>query len=61
MSISFFPLGVVFSSSAAINTGLAAVVPVGGTPTTASLVQYVVNYTGPTGPAYITRDAVRVQ
>lgn len=61
MSISFFPLGVVFSSSAAINAGLAATIGAGGIPATASLAEYVVNYAGPTGSAYITRNAVRVQ
>jgi len=57
MSISFFPQGIPFSSSLAVSASFALKVSPGGFPATASLAEYVTNYIGPTGPAYITVNA----
>jgi hypothetical protein len=59
MAISFFPLGVEFSSSFAINGSFAVTTSLGGFPQTASLAEYVSNYIGPTGPAYETVTLLR--
>lgn len=57
MSIAFFPQGIPFSSSVAISSSFALTVSTGGFPATASLAEYVTNYIGPTGPAYVTVNA----
>ena len=49
MTILFFPLGIPFSSSFAISASLARST-LAGTPSTASVAEYVINYTGPVGP-----------
>jgi hypothetical protein len=59
MAISFFPLGVQFSSSFAINGSFTVATSVDGFPQSASLAEYVSNYTGPTGPTYETVTLLR--
>lgn len=59
MPISFFPLGMQFSSSVAISGSFAVTTSLGGFPQTASLAEYVSNYTGPTGPTYETVTLLR--
>jgi hypothetical protein len=59
MAFSFFPLGMPFSSSYAINASFAVTTSLGGFPQTASLAEYVVNYIGPTGSAYETVTLLR--
>lgn len=54
MTISFFPLGIPFSSSFAISASFVLNTSTGGFPQTASLAEYVSNYIGPTGSAYTT-------
>lgn len=54
MSIQFFPQGIPFSSSLAETASFAVQVDVNGFPISASLAEYVTNYIGPTGSAYIT-------
>lgn len=51
MSIRFFPFNIPISTSQALNASFAISTSLAGYPTTASLAEYVVNYTGPTGPS----------
>jgi hypothetical protein len=50
MTIRFFPLGIPFSSSYAVNASYATNL-LGPTPTTASLAQFSIAYVGPSGSA----------
>lgn len=56
--LSFFPLGIYFSSSYSVSSSLTNSTVSGGIPTTASVAEYVINYTGPTGPSYVTVNAI---
>jgi hypothetical protein len=59
MTISFFPLGIPFSSSFAVSASLAYTI-LAGIPSTASVAEYIINYTGPVGPAYKTVSESKV-
>lgn len=52
MAFIFRPLGAPFSSSYAVSASFASTTSLGGFPVTASLAEYVINYTGPVGPTY---------
>jgi hypothetical protein len=58
MTFSFIPAGLPVSNSHAISAKFAVTTSLGGYPTTASLAEYVVNYTGPTGPDGVTVSAI---
>jgi len=53
MTIRFFPLGIPFSSSYAVNASYANSL-LGPTPTSASVAEFSITYVGPTGPPAIT-------
>ena len=53
MTIRFFPLGIPFSSSYAVNASYATTL-LGPPPATASIAEFSVAYVGPTGPPAIT-------
>jgi hypothetical protein len=53
MTIRFFPLGIPFSSSYAVNASYASSL-LGPVPTTASFAEFSISYVGPTGPPAIT-------
>ena len=61
MSITFFPVGLPFSSSRSVSASLTLSTAVGGFPTTASLAEFAVNNPGPTGSAFVTVNAFIVQ
>lgn len=61
MSISFFPLGIPFSSSFSISASVAVTTSLAGFPTTASLAEYVTTFVGPTGPDYQIISASRLR
>lgn len=60
MSIQFFPFNIPVSNSRAISASFAVTTSLAGFPATASLAEYVVNYTGPTGPAGSTTTTVTI-
>lgn len=51
MSIQFFPFNIPISNSRALTSSLALSTPTSGLPVSAALAEFVVNFTGPTGPA----------
>ena len=53
MTIRFFPLGIPFSSSYAVNASYANIL-LGPTPATASVAEFSITYVGPTGPPAVT-------
>lgn len=57
MGIQFFPLGIPFSSSFAVNASLTLSTLPAGFPVTASLAEFSINYIGPTGSVYTTVNA----
>ena len=59
MSISFFPLGIPFSSSLS-NTTTLTLSTQGSLPTTAALAEYVSGSIGPVGPNYETVTVLRL-
>lgn len=61
MSIQFFPFNIPSSMSMAKNATLAITTSLAGFPTTASLADFVVNYTGPTGPSGSTVSGSNVE
>lgn len=50
MSIQFFPFNIPISNSLSVSASLAITTSLAGFPVTAALAEYVVNFTGPTGP-----------
>lgn len=60
MSIQFFPFNLPISNSRAISASLAITTSFAGFPITASLSEYVVNYTGPIGPPGVTASKVTI-
>lgn len=60
MSIQFFPLGIPFSSSFAVNAGITFSTPTAGFPTTTSLAEFSINNIGPTGSNFLTISGSKV-
>jgi hypothetical protein len=60
MGISFFPLGIPFSSSRSNTATLAITTSLASFPTTAALAQFVSGSTGPVGPDYETVTVLRL-
>jgi hypothetical protein len=60
MSISFYPLGIPFSSSFAVSSSLVTQIPTSGLPNSASIAEYVTTYIGPTGSAFQTVNVTRL-
>jgi hypothetical protein len=58
MSINFFPFNIPVSNSRASSASLALSTPAAVFPVSAALAEYVINYTGPTGPAGSTTSNV---
>lgn len=60
MTISFFPLGIAFTSSFAISSSITNATTVAGFPATASRAEYAVQLAGPQGPAFKTASGSKV-
>jgi len=60
MSISFFPLGIPFSSSLSTTATCTLSTQAGSLPTTAALAQFISGSIGPVGPDYETVGLLRL-
>ncbi len=58
MTIQFFPFNLPLSNSRAISASMAVTTSLAGFPVSASLAEFVVNYTGPIGPSGSTTSNV---